>query len=302
MIYIFLLNVLFKKKITLVMKYVNVWSDLSKKGIKVNHYNRWVPFTDNDNNQIVIGEHKSYYGVRASIGGSKNHLLFINYVNQFSIFDLNKFNFVLNKTFRDEMYFIYSLCFAIVNGLKNEQIHQMIILSFDKMIFIKYNEKYNTIICNYVPVRQSMVEFHGHAYIHLNEHILFFGGYNRNNLRLLHKYSIQENIWSIFEETLPIALSDGVAVLSEDNDIHIIGGMDQEHNELVIHIKTKLRLWDTSQLVIICLLYILIKQKYIYILKYWIRTLQIRFTWVNEINEIIITYGINKTLLSSDIA
>ncbi|ETO15227.1 hypothetical protein RFI_22137 [Reticulomyxa filosa] len=189
------------------------------------------------------------------------------------------------------MYFMYSLCFETVNELKNEQIYQMIIFSFDKIIFITYNEKDNTIIYNHVPVRQSIIEFHDYTYIHLNNYILFFGGYNLNHLRLVHIYSIQQNIFNIFEETLPTALSDGVAVLSEDNDIHIIGGIDQEHNELVSHIKTKLRLWDTSQL---------LENETKCILQYWIRTLQIRFIWVSELNKIIITYGINTTLLSSD--
>ncbi|ETO07591.1 hypothetical protein RFI_29802 [Reticulomyxa filosa] len=67
-------------KHTLVMKYASVWSNIS------NNYNEWISLADNHNHQIVIGRDDDYKGIRAVIGGSNNHLLFITYVkNNISI-------------------------------------------------------------------------------------------------------------------------------------------------------------------------------------------------------------------------
>ncbi|ETO15295.1 hypothetical protein RFI_22069 [Reticulomyxa filosa] len=63
-------------KHTLVMKYVSVWSNDNN-----NNDNEMDKIKGNShNNQIEIGRSGDYYiGVRAVIGGSNNHLLFITY-------------------------------------------------------------------------------------------------------------------------------------------------------------------------------------------------------------------------------
>ncbi|ETO03230.1 hypothetical protein RFI_34181, partial [Reticulomyxa filosa] len=91
-------------KHTLVMKYVSVWDNhnngnemnKSKKLNKSNNYNQWVPFTDINNDPFIIGRSKdSFQGVRAVIGGSNNHLLFITYLkSNISVFDLNTLQFI----------------------------------------------------------------------------------------------------------------------------------------------------------------------------------------------------------------
>ncbi|ETO34636.1 hypothetical protein RFI_02455 [Reticulomyxa filosa] len=68
-------------KHTLTMKYVSVWNNDNNENEmdklkKSNNYNKWIPFTDNHNNQIHIGGAGDHYeGVRAVIGGSNNNLL-----------------------------------------------------------------------------------------------------------------------------------------------------------------------------------------------------------------------------------
>ncbi|ETO15556.1 hypothetical protein RFI_21808 [Reticulomyxa filosa] len=66
---------------------------------KSNNYNEWVPFTDVHNHLIIIESYcDNYNGVRALIGGSNNHLLFITYYqNNISVFDLNTFQFIKYK-------------------------------------------------------------------------------------------------------------------------------------------------------------------------------------------------------------
>ncbi|ETN99936.1 hypothetical protein RFI_37531, partial [Reticulomyxa filosa] len=46
-------------KHALVMKYVSVWSnilDISNKSNELNNYNQWIPFTDNNNQPVIIGK------------------------------------------------------------------------------------------------------------------------------------------------------------------------------------------------------------------------------------------------------
>ncbi|ETN97420.1 hypothetical protein RFI_40109, partial [Reticulomyxa filosa] len=58
-------------KHTLLMKYVSVWNNDNNENEmdklkKSNNYNKWIPFTDNHNNQIHIGGAGDHYeGVRA---------------------------------------------------------------------------------------------------------------------------------------------------------------------------------------------------------------------------------------------
>ncbi|ETO00552.1 hypothetical protein RFI_36888, partial [Reticulomyxa filosa] len=95
----------------LVMKYVSIWSNISKKNKKANNYNQWVPFTDNHKHPIVIGRDNEYRGVRAVIGGINNNLLFITYYkNNISVFDLNTFQFIKHDTLPTSDYVQYH-CF-----------------------------------------------------------------------------------------------------------------------------------------------------------------------------------------------
>ncbi|ETN98909.1 hypothetical protein RFI_38578, partial [Reticulomyxa filosa] len=86
------------KRHTLLMKYVSVWDNISNK---FNNYNQWIPFTDDHNHPIIIGMnyYYNYEGVRAVIGGSNNHLLFITcYPKNIHIFDLNRYQFIKHDT------------------------------------------------------------------------------------------------------------------------------------------------------------------------------------------------------------
>ncbi|ETO36103.1 hypothetical protein RFI_00960 [Reticulomyxa filosa] len=95
------------------MNYVSVWSNISKISNKSNNYNQWIPFTDNHNNPIIIGENNDdYQGARAVIGGSNNHLLFITYsYHNISVFDLNTLQFVKHNYLPTQSMILYH-CFV----------------------------------------------------------------------------------------------------------------------------------------------------------------------------------------------
>ncbi|ETO36935.1 hypothetical protein RFI_00128 [Reticulomyxa filosa] len=266
------------KRHTLVMKYISVWSNISNKSNEFNNYNKWISFTDKHNRPIIIGKSDTdYYGVRAVIGGSKNHLLFITYYyNNISVFDLNTLQFIKHDSLPTNGYYIRHHCFVLksVNGQGqemmeiNNQNYQMLLFCFSTDLLIEYDEDNNFFQFQQLHVSKNIAPLYRYAYVYINDIILFFGGCNWNGnewifSKAVHKYSIQKNKWMTFKNTLPSPLKDCVAILSEDdNHIHIIGGKDDKETTVSTHMKTKVRIWDLSQLVMICLLLFILKHKW----------------------------------------
>ncbi|ETO09323.1 hypothetical protein RFI_28064, partial [Reticulomyxa filosa] len=120
-----------------------------------------------------------------------------------------------------------------------------------------------------------------YAYVCVNDIILFFGGYcDGVHSRSVHKYSIRENKWTKFQNTLPSPLDSCIAILNEeDNYIHIIGGEDDKYTTLSTHMKTKLRIWNPSYMS---------KNEIKCIIEYWIRTLKIQLGWIDDFDKTII--------------
>ncbi|ETO01431.1 hypothetical protein RFI_36009 [Reticulomyxa filosa] len=188
----------YTKKHTLVMKYVSVWSDdenqnemnRSKKlnefnqFTKSNNDNKWLPFTENRNYPIIIGRERDhdYNGARALIGGINNHLLFITY----------RKNNIKNGQVQEMM-------------KTNKQNYQMLLFCFDTGLSIEYDEDNNTFRFYKLPVCDDIAPFYQYAYVCINDMILFFGGWDFCSVvsKSVHKYSIRENKWTTFENTLP---------------------------------------------------------------------------------------------------
>ncbi|ETO31966.1 hypothetical protein RFI_05151 [Reticulomyxa filosa] len=248
----------FTKKYTLAMKYVSVWSNISKKSNKLNNYNQWIPFTDNDNHSIIIG--REYDDYRGGV-----------------VFDLNTFQFIKHDTLPTNNIIFYH-CFVSnsENGqgqqmmTKNKQNCQILLFCFKTGLSIEYDEDNNIFKFHQLQVCDDIAPLFRYAYVCINDAILFFGGCNNifdENFivsKAVYMYSIREYKWITFENTLPSSLTDFVAILSEDSTyVHIIGGHEKEI--LSIHMKTKVSGWrDTSNL--------------------------IKLGWIDDFNKIIIKY------------
>ncbi|ETO32870.1 hypothetical protein RFI_04246 [Reticulomyxa filosa] len=264
----------YTKKYTFVMKYVSIWSNISNKSNKLNNYNQWVPLTNNHNTIIIGRDYDDYIGARAVIGGSNNHLLFINYYkNNISVFDLNTFQFI-NHDILPTNNPIFCHCFVLklengqgkemikMNEEKNKHNYQMLLFCKKTGFSIEYDEDDNTFQFHQLPVCNDIASFYRYAYVRINDIILFFGGIGNYISKSVHKYSIEENKWMTFQSTLPSPLFNCIAVLNEeDNHIHIIGGKDDKRTVLSTHLKTKVREWDPSQIVMICLFIIYFDEK-----------------------------------------
>ncbi|ETO34687.1 hypothetical protein RFI_02402 [Reticulomyxa filosa] len=258
----------YTKRHTLVMKYVSVWSNISNKLNEFDKYNQWTPLTDNNNHSIIIGRYNDdYIGVRALIGGSNNHLLFITYrSNTISVFDLNTFQFIKHHTLSTKNEICYHCLVSEngqvqemmkTNGEKNKQNYRVLLFCKNEGLSIEYDEDNNAFQFHELPVCDSTAPFYKYAYVCINDIVLFFGGWNNSNAvvsKSVHMYSIRENKWMTFQNTLISPLRDCVAVLIEgENHIQIIGGSNDKRTLVSTHMKTKVRVWDPSQLVMICL-------------------------------------------------
>ncbi|ETO08002.1 hypothetical protein RFI_29387 [Reticulomyxa filosa] len=95
---------------------------------KFDNYNQWISFTDNDNHSIIIGrDNDNYIDVRALIGGSNNHLLFITYLkNKISVFNLNTFQFIKHDHLPFYMNYLPFHCFVPNSENGQEQVQEMI--------------------------------------------------------------------------------------------------------------------------------------------------------------------------------
>ncbi|ETO11071.1 hypothetical protein RFI_26305 [Reticulomyxa filosa] len=296
-------SLLGESKHTLIMKYVSVWDNGNnnkmnkpKKLKKSNNCNEWTPFTDNHNNPIQIGrDEDDYTGMCAVIGGRSNNLLFITHSpNNISVYDLNTFQFIKHDTLPTDDY-IEHHCFVSKSEndeemtKKNKKNNEMLLFCKKTGLLIEYNEDSNTFQFHQLPVCDNIAPFFHYAYVCINDVILFFGGWNDIGWivsKSVHKYSIQENKWTTFQNTLPSPLEGCVAILNEDDTyIHIIGGQNDKNTTVLTHMKTKVRVWDPSQLS---------KNEIKFVTQYWIRNLKIKLGWIDDFDKIIIRYSKKK--------
>ncbi|ETO34097.1 hypothetical protein RFI_02997 [Reticulomyxa filosa] len=243
----------FSTKHTLIMKYISVWNDENNND---NNSNKWIPFTDTYNNQVQIGRFgDDYHGMRAVIGGSNNHLLFITYLlKKISIFNLNTFQFIKhdNLPIKNVMSFHCFVSKPEQEMMKaNKKNYEMLLFCKDIGLSIEYDEDDNTFQFYQLPIYYDFRSFDKYAYVCINDSILFFGGYGRKDntyiSKSIHGYLIQRNIWITFKHTLPIPIRGCFGILNEDKKyIHIIGGSNYEDIPLSTHIKTKVNIWKDS--------------------------------------------------------
>ncbi|ETN98837.1 hypothetical protein RFI_38651, partial [Reticulomyxa filosa] len=211
--------------------------------------------------------------------------------NNISVFDLNTFELIKH----DQLPTNSNICYhCFVSKSENEQVqemmktnkkykqnYQMLLFYREIGLSIEYDEDNNTFQFHQLPVYHDIVSLFRYAYVCIDDIILFFGGlniYNNTVSRSVHKYSIREDKWMTFQNTLPSPSFDCVAILSEeDSHIYVIGGRDNEKTA----IKTNVRIWDPSYLS---------KKEIKFVIKYWIQTLKIKLVWIDDFDKIIIKY------------
>ncbi|ETO13621.1 G-protein beta WD-40 repeats containing protein [Reticulomyxa filosa] len=312
-----------KYKHTLMMRYVSVWDDEKGKiemEEKKNHCNEWAPLIDNDDKPVCIGrEWDDYEGVRAVIGGSNGHLLFITHCpKDIAVFNLNTFQYAKHDilpTSNDQISFH---CFVSKMDSADKK-SEMILFHEDVGIAMGYDEVCNTFQFYQLPLYSKNVTWNRYAYVYISGNILFFGGCGHVGAgasQTLHKFSIRENRWTKFEHSLPVPLSGCVGILNGDNTyVHIIGGANDEGNVGFTHMKVNVKEWmhvqaekqwmveEEEKEVLKEIKMELGKMKQEIdikklkrfkaieiIVNYWVRSLLIKIGWIDDFNTIISKY------------
>ncbi|ETO18654.1 hypothetical protein RFI_18608, partial [Reticulomyxa filosa] len=239
-----------ERKHTLMMKYVSVWDETIEKS---EHCNKWLPFTDMHNQVLCIGRSKDdYRGVRAVLGGSENHLLFITYFpNNIDVFDVTTFQYVKHDILpTDGNYWIWYHCFVSKSTNAKKDLKkrgtEMVLFCENRGLSIEYDEDNNTFRFRKLPVCDSISPLNKCAYVRIHDVILFFGGDSHRNgtSKAVHKYSIKDSKWITFPHSLPTPLYGCVAVLSEDDAcVHILGGKNRQMEEVSTHTKANVHYW-----------------------------------------------------------
>ncbi|ETO01689.1 hypothetical protein RFI_35751, partial [Reticulomyxa filosa] len=140
------------------------------------------------------------------------------------------------------------------NEEKSKKNYQMLLFCLNVGLSIEYDENNNTFQFNQLTVCDDIASLNSYSYVCINDIVLLFGGWNgkadnRNIVsKSVYKYSIRENKWTTFKNTLPSQLRDSIAILDEENNhIYIIGGSNKkgkvsnhvEFKALSTHMKTK---------------------------------------------------------------
>ncbi|ETO30991.1 G-protein beta WD-40 repeats containing protein [Reticulomyxa filosa] len=244
----------FEKKCTLIMKYVSVWDDNYGKENKVSNinktekFNEWIQFTDNHNNPIYIGKfEEDYNGIRAIISGNAKNLLFITYPpRNINVFDLNTFQFVKQDVLPIDNEPLGYHCFVPKTENLNKNVSEMFLFCRNAGLSIGYDEHNNIFQYRNVWVCTTLKSLFSYGYAYVNDSILFFSGrdvHTRCASKEIHKYSVIENTWTKFEQTLDVPLTDCNVIVSEDNAfVHIVGGYDEEE-AVSTHMKMRLKRW-----------------------------------------------------------
>ncbi|ETO07821.1 hypothetical protein RFI_29569, partial [Reticulomyxa filosa] len=239
-------------KHTLIMKYASVWNnDDVRKKLSLN---QWFPLTDHNKNPISLGrKNDNYEGVRAVIGGSNNHLLFITYFpSDICVFDLTKLQYIKYDTLPIDCITYHCLvfipkCESEINKSskdreksKNKENNRMLLFSRDIGLSIQYNENNNLFQFDKMRICNTLRPLYRCAYTIIdNNCILFFGGNSQYGPSdNMHKYIITENKWMKYQQILPSLSRDCIAVLNGDKtSVHIIGLFNNNIKELT-HLKT----------------------------------------------------------------
>ncbi|ETO05324.1 hypothetical protein RFI_32070, partial [Reticulomyxa filosa] len=197
------------------MYYKSVWDDDGNWNVIANRaFNEWKPLVDERNNPIQMERGQNdYTGARSLIGGSKNHLLFIAHPpKDISVFNLNTFEYINRSTFLVDDHVQYP-CFISRRENSNQKKNEMLLFCKKTGLLIEYDEDRNTFQGHRLSVCDSIANLNDYAYVRVNDNnVLFFGGMDFGKWgNKVHKYSIEEDKWTMFEHTLPIPLGSGTA-------------------------------------------------------------------------------------------
>ncbi|ETO07696.1 hypothetical protein RFI_29695 [Reticulomyxa filosa] len=257
-----------EQKYTLTLNYVSVWdkrgsdtmATATTTAIVNKCWNEWIPLTDSEDKEIRIGkEEDDFAGMRAVIGGSQSHLLFITYYpKNIDVFDLNTFQYVSRSTLPIHEDWIRYHCFVSTAAHQYQYQYQhqhqqqqkyfnneMVLFCKKTGLAIDFEEHKHTFqFCN-LPICETIAPYHHYSYVCVNDVILFFRAWEGElgssdstiATKFVHKFSLAKRKWTYFSCSLSLPLTECAGVLTADNTfVHVLGGRDGP-NMVLTHVR-----------------------------------------------------------------
>ncbi|ETO00177.1 hypothetical protein RFI_37274 [Reticulomyxa filosa] len=263
-------------KQTFSMKYKSVWeideSDHKSENSFIGNKNESNSISQSSNTWIQhdkdssIGKlNDSLIRVRGLIGGGNNDLLFITLVSSkievINLKTMKSLTGILNNTISaSSQYRIQYHCFMPLTMNNEKVINQFILFCKNAGVLIKYNEQDKNFTYEELPVcpvlRNSL--FFSFAYVY--DFAFLFGGRNEiaqdysfffrgEKKTSVYKYSMKEKTWNECNFTFPTEMYESFAILNDDTNVHIIGGLNAKDEKLKMHVSANVdQLFEKSDL------------------------------------------------------
>ncbi|ETO00351.1 hypothetical protein RFI_37096 [Reticulomyxa filosa] len=241
-----------KMKQTFSMKYKSVW-EISESKSEHQSFNTWIRHNQDTN----IGKLEDHLqGVRGLIGGINNDLLFItHHPKNIKVIDLKTMKAlagIKNNTIPKENDIFYH-CFVPLTMNNRKLINHFILFCRNTGLLIKYDERNKTFHYEKLPICPALNGSYSYSFVYLYDFIFLFGGFNGNTwqkVKSVYKYSMKEKIWTECKFTLPMAISQSFAILSDDNkNVHVIGGRNAKYEIQKMHVNVNVeQLFEKSEL------------------------------------------------------
>ncbi|ETO05213.1 hypothetical protein RFI_32183, partial [Reticulomyxa filosa] len=123
--------------------------------------------------------------------------------------------------------------------MNNEKVINHFILScYNTRLLIKYDEQNKSFYYEKLPICPALNDFTIYSSVYLYDFIFLFGGKNSitdKKIKLVYKYSMKDKTWNQCKITLPMEISSSFAILSDDTNVHVIGGFNTKGEEQKIH-------------------------------------------------------------------
>ncbi|ETO30840.1 hypothetical protein RFI_06276 [Reticulomyxa filosa] len=197
------------KKHTMMMKYKSVWKENEKTS---KHKNEWTTIFQN----TVFGKEGNFVRARAVISGTHNNLLFITHKpHTINVLDLNTYKFVenVNNNILPINSDLSCHCFVALPKQKrsrdcndSDDVCEFIFMDENVHLLLTYHEISKTFVLRKLPVCLLFIGCLDYSYVLVNDHILFFGGYDSWSRKYKDGVTIVPPFWP-FTMVFPLFMS-----------------------------------------------------------------------------------------------
>ncbi|ETN99719.1 hypothetical protein RFI_37748, partial [Reticulomyxa filosa] len=135
-------------------------------------------------------------------------------------------------------------CFVPLTMNNEKVINHFILFCHNTGLLIKYDEQNKSFHYQKLPICPAFNDFASYSFVYLHDFIFLFGGINsitHERTKLVYKYSMKDKIWDECKITLPMEINLSFAILSDDKNVHVIGGSNVKDEVQTIHLSVNVK-------------------------------------------------------------